>query len=295
MIGSRAHNSAAFQDTSSRPDGKRRKLLNKRRGVSPQAVICSALLCGGAFAYALSVSSAGDSREVAAASPAAVQEKVVPADAETQVAAQAEIPAAATPLRAARLAQAGPAESPEEFRPIHGSDPRWASDVEPVKDGFDWKGRLGLSDDGNEIVTLDGPTDGENPLIAQDDQPALAYAAPVRKSASQQVTGSPDFNESELVDARTKSAVNMRAAGEKNATVITVLPGGAEIRVAEGCKHWCPTVFQDKRGYVYKTYIALVDMEATASIPAEPASEREAPPVAEKANTLPQPAPQRLR
>lgn len=291
MIRSRARNSAASQDTLSRPEGRRRKLLNKRRGVSPQAVICSALLCGGAFAYALSVSSDGDTLKMAqAASPASVQEAVVPVAATAEIAAS---PAAATAtLRAARLAQATPAEEADRLRPIHGTDPRWASDVQPVKDGFDWKGRLGLSDDGSEIVTLDRPA---NPLIRKDAPSELAYAEPARKPASQQAAGSAEFNEAELVNARTTSAVNMRASGKKNATVITVLPGGAEILVAEGCQHWCPTIFEDKRGYVYKSYISLVDMETTASIRATAEEGSEAEPATEKARTVPQFDPQRLR
>ncbi len=168
--------------------------------------------------------------------------------------------------------------------PIDAGDPRWAQDVEPVEDGFEWQGRLALSADGDDIVTLNNRRTGTNPLIRRSGEPSeLAYAAPerrpIREAAAEPAV---EFSAEDLVDARTKSAVNMRSAGKKGASVITVVPGGAAVRVTQDCQHWCETVYQDKRGYVYKSYLTLVDMGSTASIRAERTPEQEEPAASDK-------------
>jgi hypothetical protein len=273
MFGSSAGNGAAIAEGSGR-----RKLLNKRRGVSPQAILCSIILCGSAFAYALSVSE-NDAEplagaELAVAAEAAQEPEMTVASVQ---AAEAPLPETTRPAPgrqledvAAKLRQpspdARPRPQPSLVRPIESGNPRFAHDVEPVEDGFDWEGKLARN--GNEIVTVSR----RNPLIANRDQePELAFAPPAPKLRQ----AAAEFSDDGLVSARTRAAVNMRSAAKKNAAVVTVLPSGATIRVAQDCQHWCPTVYKDMRGYVYKSYITLVDLGSTASIRRQKAEKTE--------------------
>jgi uncharacterized protein YraI len=67
----------------------------------------------------------------------------------------------------------------------------------------------------------------------------------------------------------------MRAEGSSRAPVIAVVPNGAAVRIAAGCKGWCPTIHEGRRGYVYRDYLDVIDSRSTASVPAaRPAPER---------------------
>lgn len=284
MFGSSARNSAASMDQVPVQTNGRRKLLNKRRGVGPGAIFCSVLLCGAAFAYAFSVTRSPDegiaSQEQIESVPAAfadlsftaahasgAQEKI-------ETFAEPEEPTASARRdksgdSALVVAQRAPRLQAQPVAAPPADDPRWAQGIEPVEDGFDWQGRVALSSDGSDIVTLDNRRPRTNPLIAQSKRevPQMAYAEPVPAPQEKRVPdAAPQFSADGLVPARTRDAVNMRAAGKKNASVITVVPRGAEVRVAQDCKHWCASVYADKRGYIYKSYITLVDNGSTASV-----------------------------
>lgn len=58
-----------------------------------------------------------------------------------------------------------------------------------------------------------------------------------------------------LAPARTNAWVNMRAGPDNDAEVLTVVPGGAELRARTGCAHWCEVVYEGRRGYIYKSFI----------------------------------------
>lgn len=273
MYGSSAGNGAASGGSKAVPADRRRKMLNKRRGVAPQAILCSVLLCGAAFAYALSVTDDDpDSRGsvVAELTDPDTEFSIGSAQATEQKKPAVATPVAPLPERSARV-QARPAEKSTAVLPIETTDPRFAQDVEPVSDGFDWEGRMAVSENGDDIITVEdrSNTRTANPLIQRKaEAPELAYAQPSAGTRSEKDdVAAPRFDVNELVDARTRSAVNMRASGKKSASVITVVPRGAAVRVAQDCQHWCPTVYENQSGYIYKTYITLVDMRSTASVP----------------------------
>lgn len=80
---------------------------------------------------------------------------------------------------------------------------------------------------------------------------AAAMPAPA-EDAAPEATDEP----ADVRTARVKTAVNMRAGPENEATVLTVLPSGAEIGLVDGCKHWCEVTYDGRRGYVYKSFLS---------------------------------------
>ncbi|MEM6462148.1 MAG: SH3 domain-containing protein [Pseudomonadota bacterium] len=58
--------------------------------------------------------------------------------------------------------------------------------------------------------------------------------------------------------------VNMRAAPEKDAQVLTVVPAEQEIMVEPNCRHWCSAVYKDQRGYIYRTFFQYSGTRAEA-------------------------------
>ena len=55
--------------------------------------------------------------------------------------------------------------------------------------------------------------------------------------------------------AWTTAWVNMRAGPDNDAETLAIVPGGAEIRAEEDCRHWCKVAFEGRDGYIYKTFI----------------------------------------
>jgi Bacterial SH3 domain len=57
-----------------------------------------------------------------------------------------------------------------------------------------------------------------------------------------------------LRQARIRTAVNLRAGPADEAKVLGVVPTNAVVSLV-GCKSWCEIVFNDRRGWIYKSFI----------------------------------------
>lgn len=85
----------------------------------------------------------------------------------------------------------------------------------------------------------------------------IAAAASDPESADPAVP-EPQASASSADEARTVQVtthVNMRAAPENEAAVLTVLPTGTDVKLI-GCDMWCEIDFDGRRGWVYKSFIA---------------------------------------
>ncbi|MHA7773146.1 SH3 domain-containing protein [Roseibium sp. M-1] len=54
------------------------------------------------------------------------------------------------------------------------------------------------------------------------------------------------------------AAVNLRQSGEKDASVLAVIPAGSDVRFSECGTWWCEVAFGDKKGFVGKNYVKSV-------------------------------------
>jgi SH3-like domain-containing protein len=59
--------------------------------------------------------------------------------------------------------------------------------------------------------------------------------------------------------AQTISDVNMRAGPSNGQAVLATIPRGSPVDVI-GCRQWCEVIFADRRGWVYKGFIAAPSM-----------------------------------
>lgn len=57
-----------------------------------------------------------------------------------------------------------------------------------------------------------------------------------------------------LKNAVTNGAVNLRAAADKDAEVLLVVPKNVSIEAQENCT-WCAVTYQGSQGYIYKSFI----------------------------------------
>lgn len=58
-----------------------------------------------------------------------------------------------------------------------------------------------------------------------------------------------------MITGSVRTAVNMRAGGADEARVLQVVPAGARISMAEGCRHWCTVIYKGRKGYIYKSFL----------------------------------------
>lgn len=267
------------------------KVQVRRSGVSPIAIAVSALICGSAFAYAVTRTgpevpdSASASSVVEAKASASNQPAAEPDDPPATIDKRA--PAGETVVREARVAPSPETalETAAEPAPLAEDNPRWAQS--PKADSIEWEGQVAVADSEAEIALLERKFSAETADTSaagpeSGDGPELAYAAVTKereRSNARREPAEPEFGDISMVAARTKDFVNMRADRKKGAPVVTVVPEGAEVRIAEGCRGWCATEFEGKRGFIYASYLEFLDSRRTASIGNEA-------PVTSKASSL---------
>lgn len=53
---------------------------------------------------------------------------------------------------------------------------------------------------------------------------------------------------------RTAKYVNLRAGPDNDADVLAIVPAKTEVLAEDNCVHWCATVYEGQKGYIYKTF-----------------------------------------
>lgn len=112
-----------------------------------------------------------------------------------------------------------------------------------------------------------------NPLVARkpqstDDTSRTAFAGDLPSAQGSETRATVDDTDEDqgdigeaakpaagMVKARIRTSVNMRSRGADGAPVLGVIPGGTEVSMADGCRHWCKIVYDGRTGYVYKSFI----------------------------------------
>ena len=125
--------------------------------------------------------------------------------------------------------------------PLPRSDARWktAAGKEPKT--------LSQSREGEEEALAFAPVEAPRPQSAPRDSKAVlaAVAANADKEAA----------ETNLLSAKIRKSVFLRAKPGSRAKVLTTIPSGASVKVAQGCEHWCSVTYEGQKGYVYKSFV----------------------------------------
>jgi len=211
-----------------------------------------------------------DGAEIAATETAPVADPIA---AEIAAAAAAEN---APPPVAPRLARAAP-DLADRLRPLAVDDRRWGR-TGTRQSADDEDIRRKLTEAGRRLKALMDDDGSGSDVAEADESPQLAYAAPDEpEEPARAAADEADFGNIALTSARTRSAVNFRRAARKGAPVIEVIPGGAEIEVAAGdCPAWCPTVYNGRKGYIFRDYIQRASAAPARKPKAAAAPAREA-------------------
>lgn len=93
--------------------------------------------------------------------------------------------------------------------------------------------------------TVDAPVQ-ESPAI----ETAATQAHPPADATASDMEDQAKATRTEPVNTH----VNMRAEPSNDAAVVTVIPAGAKVGVI-ACKMWCEVTFDDKRGWIFKSFI----------------------------------------
>lgn len=110
-------------------------------------------------------------------------------------------------------------------------------------------------------TVLDGPTDSTETSAVPQPRPAIEAIRPEQPAAA--------GGRAPSRTATIASAVNMRASGAKGARVLAVIPRGATVGLVD-CDGWCEVIYEGRRGFIYKSFIASESRVAEASEPAAP-------------------------
>lgn len=112
------------------------------------------------------------------------------------------------------------------------------------------------------------PAEAVDTAVEPDDETAgeapPAVAPPAKPAGPAPRAAAPQPNRT----AQVRSAVNMRAAPRKGASVLTVIPAGAKVGVVD-CDLWCHVVHEGRSGYIFKDFV-----EGRARMAVQPASAR---------------------
>ena len=284
----------SLQDLRIRPPKK------KRTGLMIAFVACTSALCGGAAAYALlssannpepvrvaSLNSAGAElsgvlSDARAAEPvrlaARSDDEPVGAKSAEGTAVDSE-PVSVEPVKVKTTVVI--ADNPEtaeaaagEPAPLTTDDPRWSATLEKPTDKFasvdngkTMVDGIEIAETEEEVIALEEKM--SSPVISSYVEPGVTEepVKPVRISA-------PSFATSDLTSARATKWVNMRAAKNKHAAKMLVIPQDAAIKSDPTCKHWCRVVYDGKLGYVYRTYIRFAGQTTIAAKKAEPVEQK---------------------
>lgn len=118
-----------------------------------------------------------------------------------------------------------------------------------------------------QILSFNAPMAGNDAEIAvleviqmppvEEEEPAPAVIPERRPDIPQavaQAPSSPKPASAGQKNAVTNRAVNMRAAPDKNAPVLLVVPANTQIETQANCS-WCAITYQGNQGYIYKSFI----------------------------------------
>ena len=173
------------------------------------------------------------------------------------VSANASIPAKPQNITTSRVAQsanvgtstagtkpivaAAAASADTSLSPLPRSDARWktAAGEEPKM--------LSQSAGGEEEALAFAPVEAPRPQSAPRDSKAVLAA--VAANADKEASG---IN---LLNAKIRKSVFLRAKPGSRAKVLTTIPSGASVQVAQGCEHWCAVTYDGQKGYVYKSFV----------------------------------------
>lgn len=186
-----------------------------------------------------------------------------PAAPKAQASASAAAAPSATPVATAARASAEP-----DSAGLDTNDPRWNPTALAVDENKLTALRQAVDETvaAAEIATAMGNTEG---LVTSGIPATAAGFAPERPAmpASERSAFDaalvPTDDEtvaepavaSKLSPAKATQYVNMRAAPDDDATVLTVVPANASIEAEADCR-WCEVSYDGKTGYVYRTFIA---------------------------------------
>lgn len=211
---------------------------------------------GGAFSStrpaveAASAASTGTAQQPAATLADAIVE---PAEAaETATAQQPAQPAPPQPASATAEARTDTADTAlaADVEPLTPDDPRWAgasSRANPLtiaKNTPEAAGRTETAFAGDRYAS-----------VATTLPKAAAERTPDEQEQAEIGTSAPKASSAGMGTARIRTSVNMRSRGASGASVLGVVPTGAEVAIAEGCQHWCKIVYNGRTGYVYKSFV----------------------------------------
>lgn len=280
-------------------------------GISLLTVVVISAFCSAATAFAVistnSMIGSSDNegvQQVAAMAKAAVDKIMQPTEVvevaeagTTPIRSETVLPGvssertAATAMDETELSSTAATKAPT---PLHGDDPRWASnrEVANVKpDDIEWEGDVPVADTEAEVAALEKTLDSDittggissvKPLV-----PALSDELlkknpvelalvepkePARKRSPERISEVPSFTNLSMVNGTTTDHVNMRVARKNGSTIITVVPNNSSIAVEANCRHWCATVFDGQRGYIYRRYFKY-ETEQSSDADADAASD----------------------
>ena len=66
---------------------------------------------------------------------------------------------------------------------------------------------------------------------------------------------------------RLTAAVNLRAGPDNDAGVLTIIPAKAAVTVVD-CDQWCQITYQGKKGFIYKSFVAVSQPAKPVAAPA---------------------------
>lgn len=275
----------SLQDLRVRPPRRR------RTGLAIMAVAVTSALCGGAAAYALMATGEAPDRiqlasvdsdiSVAATAAALPEEQAKPAEVAQVEVASAE-PVVIQPVKVKAVAiepvdLTGKQAEVVEPAPLAANNPRWAESapapVEKVKQIAAVKA-LDTATQDIDVAETEADVVALEEQMSEEVSPAatVAYAAPEEEEPIKPVRiSSPTFATGDLKSARATRYVNMRAAKNKYAAKLLVVPQNSEIRADPNCRHWCRVVYDGKLGYVYRTYIRFPNEASVAARRTQPA------------------------
>lgn len=140
---------------------------------------------------------------------------------------------------------------------LHQTDPRWARQETASNAQKKAAERLesAYADDGSARASQAATAElgsGGVPLamLGSDEEQAGQVAAKPREESEepqQRVSGR---------SVAVNDAVNMRAAPRSGSRVILVVPDGAKVSMAAGCKDWCRVSYDGRTGYIYRSFVA---------------------------------------
>jgi len=108
----------------------------------------------------------------------------------------------------------------------------------------------------------DGEAAADEPVaVAQSDREIAQLEAQQQEEnqAVMQEENGNAFNSPIMGEARANRHVNLRAGPSDDARVLMVVPARARIQAAKDCAYWCEVVYEGKRGFIYKSFIARDD------------------------------------